>query len=104
MKKKDDGKLAEGVRMAETLDTLGTKVDELSTSVDKRFEQVDKRFEDVDRRIEDGFAAVAVQFAEQRADTEFAYGRLEKEMAGRFDRLERKLDQVLAVPPRRKRP
>jgi hypothetical protein len=45
-----------------------------------------------------------VQFAEQRAYIEFAYGRLEKEMAGRFDRLERKLDQILAVPPWRKRP
>jgi chromosome segregation ATPase len=107
MKKKDDGKLAEDVRMAETLDTLGAKIEELSASVDKRFEQVDKRFEQVDKRLEDGFTAVAEQFTEQRAYTEFAYGRLEKEMTGRFDRLERKLDQVLAAPPRprrRKRP
>ena len=84
MKKKDDGKLAEGVRMAETLDTLGTKVDELTASVDKRFE-------DVDKRIEDGFTVVAVQFAEQRAYTEFAYARLEKAMSDRFDRLEGKV-------------
>jgi uncharacterized protein YoxC len=114
MKKEDDAKLAEDVRMAETLDTLGAKINELSASVDRRFEQVDRRFEQVDRRfeqvdkrMEDGFTAVAVQFAEQRAYTEFASARLEKEMTGRFDRLERKLDQVLAVPPRprrRKRP
>ena len=86
MKKKDDGKLAEGVRMAETLDTLGTKIDELSASVDTRFERVDKRFEQVDKR----FTEVAEQFAEQRAYTEFAFGRLEKAMTGRFDRLERR--------------
>ena len=67
--------------MAETLDTLGTKVDALSASVDQRFEQVDKRFDD-------GFTEVAEQFAEQRAYTEFAFSRLEKEMTGRFDRLE----------------
>ena len=98
--------------MAETLDTLGTRIDELSASVDKRFEQVDKRFEQVDRRfeqiekrLEDGFRAVAEQFAEQRTYTEFGYGRLEKEMTGRFDRVERKLDQVLAGPrgPRRRK-
>jgi archaellum component FlaC len=45
--------------MAETLETVGTKIDELgakldafSTAVDKRFEQVDKRFEQVDKRFE----------------------------------------------------
>ena len=122
MKKHDDGKLAESVRMAETLDTLGTKVDELSTSVDQRFEQVDQRVEQLEKRVEDGFTEVAEQFAEQRAYTEFAFSRLEKEMTGRFDRLERKLDkemtgrfdrlerkldQVVALiptPRRRKRP
>lgn len=114
MKEKDDGKLAEAVRMAETLVTLGKKVDELSASVDQRFEQVDKRFEQVEKRIEDGFTAVAKQFAEQRAYTEFAYARLETAMTGRlngletamtgrFDRLERKLDQILAGPPRPRR-
>ena len=72
MKKKDDGKLAQDVSMAETLDTLGAKINELSASVDRRFE-------DVDKRIEDGFTAAAVQFAEQGAYTEFAYARLEKD-------------------------
>jgi hypothetical protein len=100
MKKPDDAKLAEDLRMAETLDTLGAKIN---------------------KRIEDGFTAVAVQFAEQRAYTEFAYARLEKAMmgrlleletamtgrheglekamTGRFDSLESKLDQVLAILP-----
>ncbi len=114
MKKEDDARLVEDVRMAETLDTLGTKLDALSASVDKRFEDVDKRFEGVDtrfegidKRIEDGFTADAVQFAGQRAYTKFAYARLEKAMTGRFDRLERKLDRVLAIlpiPRKRNRP
>ena len=95
--------------MAETVDTLGIKINDLSASVDRRFEQVDHRFEQVDRRfaamdkrIEDGFTEVAEQFAEQRAYTEFAYARLERVMTSRFDRLERKLDQVLAFLPTRR--
>ncbi len=94
MKKEDDAKLAEDLRMAETLDTLGAKIN---------------------KRIEDGFTAVAVQFAEQRAYTEFTCARLEKAMTGRllglentmtgrFDRLERKLDQVLAILPTPRKP
>ena len=46
--------------MAETLETIGTKLDALgakldvfSTSVDKRFEQVDTRFEQVDTRFDE---------------------------------------------------
>jgi chaperonin cofactor prefoldin len=46
--------------MAETLETIGTKLDALgakldvfSTSVDKRFEQVDKPFEQVDKRFDE---------------------------------------------------
>jgi len=102
--------------MAETVDTLGIKINDLSASVDRRFEQVDHRFEQVDhrfeqvdrrfaamdKRIEDGFTEVAEQFAEQRAYTEFAYARLERVMTSRFDRLERKLDQVLAFLPTRR--
>jgi hypothetical protein len=54
-----DLRLLERGAMAETLesvstkiDALGTKLDAFSTAVDKRFEQVDKRFEQVDKRFE----------------------------------------------------
>ena len=83
MKKKDDGKLAEGVRMAETLDTLGTKVDELSASVDSGDPSTsDSKTSTSASRM--ASRRVAEQFAEQRAYTEFAYARLEKAMTGRF--------------------
>ena len=39
--------------MADTLETIGTKIDALSASVDQRFEQVDKRFEQVDHRFDE---------------------------------------------------
>jgi hypothetical protein len=98
--------------MAETLESVSGQVAALSASVDARFEQVDKRFEQVDKRFEQvdkrfeqvdkrfetlekrvdvGFAAVDEQFTEQRAYTEFAFGRLEHTM----HRVERKLDQFI---------
>jgi chaperonin cofactor prefoldin len=43
---------AEERHVAETLDTLATKLNALSVSVDSRFEQVDSRFEQVDKRLE----------------------------------------------------
>lgn len=82
--------------MTETLDAVGAKIDALAKSTDSRFEQVDRRFEY-------GFAEVAKQLAEQRADTDFAHGRLGKAINARFDRLERKVDQFLAaLPPARR--
>jgi len=77
----------------EKVDHLSRKLAELSASVDQRFDAVD------------------AAFVEQRQYTEFAYARLDAKMdAGfgrvdvRFDRLERKLDQVIDLRrPRRTR-
>src|SRR5688500_13905029 len=93
------GRLEEMAKTSESLSTqmhtLGAsiderfgQVDERFAQVDKRFEQVDKRFDKLEKRMEEGFAAVDEHFAEQRAYTEFAFGRLEQTMNGRFDRVE----------------
>jgi hypothetical protein len=83
--------------MAETLDTLKAQIEALGATTNRRLEQVERRFERIDKRIEDGFAEVAGRFAEQRAYTEPGYDRIENTMNGRSSRLERKLDQVLAL-------
>lgn len=94
--------------------TIERKLDDLSASVDNRFEQVDNRFEQVDKRFEvlearmtAGFAAVDDHFAERRAYTEFGYTRLEQlivGLSGRFDRFERKLDQIVDLHLLKPRP
>jgi chaperonin cofactor prefoldin len=73
--------------MAETLETIGTKLDALgakldvfSTSVDKRFEQVDKRFEQVDKRFEQ---------VDKRFD------ELKSELATRIEAVDAKVDLVV---------
>jgi len=88
------------------------KLDALSASVDARFDQVNQRFEQVNQQFEqvnqqfahvdERFQQVADAIAEQRAYTEFAYQRLDSKMdAGfdrmdtRFNRLERKIDQII---------
>lgn len=85
--------MADEKPVAETLETIGTKLTALSVSIDKRFEEVTEAF------------------VEQRKYTEFAFGQLktelEAEMNAGFGRLDRKLDRVLdtltRTPPRRRR-
>ena len=83
-------------------ETVEQKLDKLSASVDQRFEAVDRRFDAVDRQFDDVRAALA----EQRQYTEFPFDRLGdrlgsemrdgfKGVEGRFNRLERKLDQFI---------
>jgi hypothetical protein len=63
-------------------------------------EEMVERFERVEKRMEDGSLAVAGQFAELRAYTEFGYERLDKALnglSGGIARLERKLDRILAL-------
>ena len=95
------------------MDRRFEQVDQRFDQVEQRFEEVDRRFEQVDRRFEQESTAVATQFAEQRAYTEFAFKRLHQEMTvrfdsleskvdrleSRFDRLESKVDQLVAVLP-----
>ena len=83
--------------MSETLDSLRARIDALDAATDRRLAQVERQVERIDKRIEDGFAGVADGFAEQRAYSEPGYDRIENAMNGRSSRLERKLDQVLAV-------
>jgi hypothetical protein len=92
--------------LPERVEVIERKLDALSSSVDRRFDEVDKRFDEVRDAI-----------VEQRQYTEFAFDRLQREMAGGFDRLERritietgrlerKIDQVLDLQraPRRSTP
>ena len=101
----DLGKSGEGT------ETVGQKLDTLSASVDKRFDtlsvSVDERFDTLSASVDERFDAVDVALIEQRQYTEFAFDRLADEMRtgfgaiegrlggidGRFNRLERKLDQ-----------
>ncbi|MGZ8710890.1 MAG: hypothetical protein ACXW28_11770 [Thermoanaerobaculia bacterium] len=73
--------------MAETIETIGTKLDALgakldvfSTTVDKRFEQVDKRFEQVDKRFEQ---------VDKRFD------ELKSELGTRIEAVDAKVDLVV---------
>ena len=75
-------------RTEEGIKSVEQKLDALSAPVDKRFDTVDEAF------------------VEQRRYTEFAFDRLQNEMKsgfarmdGRFDRLERKLDQFIESAP-----
>ena len=79
-------------------ETVEQKLDKLSASVDHRFGAVDRRFDAVDRQFDDVRAALA----EQRQYTEFAFDSFASEMRdgfkgveGRFNKLERKLDQFI---------
>lgn len=96
-------------KSGEGTETVGQKLDTLSTSMDSRFDtvtqwldtlsaSVDGRFDTVDERFAmlsssggERFDAVDAALVEQRQYTGFAFDRLD----GRFDRLERKLDQFI---------
>jgi chaperonin cofactor prefoldin len=80
--------------MAETLETIGTKLDALgakldvfSTSVDKRFEQVDKRFEQVDKRFE--------QVDKRFEQVDKRFDELKSELATRIEAVDAKVDLVV---------
>ena len=94
--------IEEGGGGAETveqkLDKLSASVDHRFGAVDRRFDAVDQRFDAVDRQFDDVRAALA----EQRQYTEFAFDSFASEMRdgfkgveGRFNKLERKLDQFI---------
>ncbi|HEY3886414.1 MAG TPA: hypothetical protein VGL62_14475 [Vicinamibacterales bacterium] len=107
--------------LPETLETIADRIAALGASVDARFAQVDARFGQVDARfaqvdarfaqvdarlatIDSRFDEVTEALVEQRRYTEFAFDTLRHEMmeamtAG-FGRLDRKLDQILAIAPR----
>jgi hypothetical protein len=93
--------------LPERVEIIERKLDALSVSVDRRFDQIDQRFELVDEH-----------FAEQRQYTEFAYERLDQRImrleramlagfdrleaavlarAGRFERLEVKVEELVAT-------
>jgi len=87
--------------MAETIETIGTKLDALgakldvfSTTVDKRFEQVDKRFEQVDKRFEQvdkRFEQVDKRF--EQVDKRF--DELKSELGTRIEAVDAKVDLVV---------
>jgi hypothetical protein len=105
-------------RHGEGTETVGQKLDTLSASVDKRFDtlslSVDERFDTLSASVDERFDAVDVALIEQRQYTEFAFNRLADEMRngfgavngrldgvdGRFNRLERKLDQFIDTQSR----
>lgn len=78
-------------KSGEGTETVGQKLDTLSASVDKRFDTLTTRFDTLSASVDERFDAVDVALIEQRQYTEFAFDRLD----GRFDRLERKLDQFI---------
>jgi predicted nuclease with TOPRIM domain len=91
-------------RLTGRVDRIDDKVDALAASVDARFEAVDRRFDEVARH-----------FAEMREYIEFCNDQLRRQvtaaiegldgrMASRFDRFERKLDQVIEGQTRSRRP
>lgn len=86
--------------MSQTLTTLAARIDQLSTKTDERF---DKMQNDVDEA-----------FADQRRYTDFALGKMEKQvmelrmdMNAGFGPIDRKLDRAVdlltAARPRRRR-
>ena len=101
--------------MPETLETIAEKISALGKSMAARFGDVDTRFDAVDARftalntsIDKRFDEVTEALVEQRQYTEFGVGQLRTEMNGGFNRLDRKLDRVLAtltrtLSPRRRR-
>ena len=100
-------------KTGEGTETVGQKLDTLSASVDKRFDtfsaSVDKRFDTLSASVDERFGAVDLALIEQRQYTEFAFDRLADEVRtgfeavngrldgvdGRFNRLERKMDQFI---------
>lgn len=103
--------------LLERVDVIERKLDALSASVETRFEAVDRRFEVMDRRFEAvdrrfeavdrRFDEVTQAFVEQREYTELALEKLRREMVGRFDGIEQRLDHVVdvvsrALPPTRR--
>lgn len=105
-------------KSGEGTETVGQKLDTLSASVDKRFDtltvSVDERFDTLSASVDERFDAVDVALIEQRQYTEFAFDRLAGEVRtgfeavngrldgvdGRFNRLERKLDQFIDTQSR----
>ena len=92
--------MAEEPGAHDPLTAVEGKVDQLAQSVDERFAAVDKRFDAVDDAL-----------VEQREYTEFAFDKITAAItevrtevgtgftavSGRFDRLERKLDQFIDI-------
>jgi hypothetical protein len=101
-------------KSGEGTETVGQKLDTLSASVDKRFDTLTKRFDTLTVSVDERFDAVDVALIEQRQYTEFAFDRLADEVRtgfeavngrldgadGRFNRLERKLDQFIDTQSR----
>src|SRR5262245_18814885 len=91
-------RMADEKPMAETLETLATRITALGKSMDERFAQVDARFGEMDKRfgeMDARFTGVDDAIVEQREYTEFAFKHLQNEMKSGFSRLERKLDNAL---------
>jgi hypothetical protein len=98
-------------RLTEDVQEIKGKLEHLSVSVDERFDAVDRRIDHLSTKFDDGFGRVDEGIREQREYTEFAFTRLEGQIAqvstkmdDRFGHLERKLDAVLAARPARRRP
>jgi hypothetical protein len=73
--------------MTDGLDSLPERIDR----IEQKLDAVDKRFDEV-----------TAAFIEQRQYIEFAFDQLRHETLGRFDRLERKIDQmIMQTTPRR---
>jgi hypothetical protein len=69
-----------------------------SISNAERFDDVDARFDRVDERLADHdvhFAEIKEHFTELRAYIDFGLAELRDEMSSGFQRLERKVDQIL---------
>lgn len=80
--------------MAETLETLGTKLDALgakldsfSSAVDTRFHQVDKRFEQVDKRFE--------QVDKRFEQVDRRFDELKSDLGTRIESVDAKVNPVL---------
>ena len=88
-------------RRFEAVDHRFEAVDRRFDAVDRRFDAVDRRFDAVDRRFEAAdrrFDAVDAAIVEQRQYTEFAFGKLQQELAvvkSGLGRVERKLDRLI---------
>jgi chaperonin cofactor prefoldin len=84
--------MAESLETVSTkIDALGAKLDAFSSAVDKRFEQVDKRFEQVDKRFE--------QVDKRFEQVDKRFGELKEELKGelgtKIEAVDVKVDLVL---------
>jgi hypothetical protein len=77
--------------MSSDLDKNGERMERVEQKLDALSTSVDRRFDALSASVDERFGAVDVALVEQRQYTEFAFERLD----GRFDRLERKLDQFI---------